>query len=361
MDKSLFGHLAFRFVSQTENLATESLNYILNSSKTANESFRNLIKIYNNLQIIGPVFFKTQVNDEDKAFADLVCFDKDYTPVCIIESKFWAGLTENQPVAYLKRLKNGTPGLLLFICPVKRISTLWRELLIRCKDSSLMPTEIPTQSHIRCAKINDVHSIGIISWIDLLSFLDRELSISGETRTISDLQQLKGLCARMEQDAFIPLTSFELSPSIAKRNMDFPDLVEELLNLGIEKGTMTKKTEKGSLMPTTGRYRYGRYCQIGKYACAIVFDNKKWYELSNNPLWLEIYGRHWNSEKERLWAQKALEKLELENPPGVFNILGEPSSVPLKIEFGLEKDQVLDSLYNQMIEITKILDESNDP
>lgn len=358
MEKSLFGHLAFKFVSQTENLATESLGYILKSSKTANESFIDLINIFK-IKLKEPVFFRTQVNVEESGVLDLVCFDEDYSPVCIIESKFWAGLTDNQPVSYLKGLSEEKKGILLFLCPSKRIPTLWRELLVRCKEAGIVPNEISIQSNVKCARINDLHLIGVISWTDLLSFFDKKLSLSGDTYALSDLQQLKGLCSRMEEDAFIPITSQELSPSIAKRNKDFPDLIEDLLNLGLEKGTMTKKVEKSILLPTIGRYRYGRYCMIRNYSCTIVYDSNRWYELSNNPIWLEVYGRRWGSPKERLWAQNALGKLEFENPPRLFIIEGEPALVPLKIKLGAEKKEVVESLHKEIMEIIDILDESN--
>lgn len=360
MEKSLFGHIALRFVSQTENLATESLNYILNSSKTANESFIDIINIFK-IKLEEPLFFRTQVNVEEGGILDLVCFDKDHDRVCIIESKFWAGLTDNQPVAYLEKLKEEKQGILLFLCPSKRISTLWRDLMVRCKEAGIALNEISIQSNIKCAKINDRHLIGAISWPDLLSFFDRQLSLSGETYTLSDLQQLSGLCNRMEEDAFIPITPEEFSPAIAKRNMDLPDLIEDVINLGISKGTINIKTEKGTLMPKSGRYHYGRYCVIRNYMSTLTFDNEKWYKLCNTPLWLNVYGRKWGSPEERLWAQNALEKLEFENPPRLFKSEGEPAYVPLKIKFGTEKNEVVESLYNEIMEIMDILDENNAP
>ena len=46
----------------------------------------------------------------------------------LIEAKFRAGLTDNQPMAYLKRLPANTPSALLFVAPAARLTTLWNEL-----------------------------------------------------------------------------------------------------------------------------------------------------------------------------------------------------------------------------------------
>ena len=46
-----------------------------------------------------------------------------------MEAKFWAGLTENQPNAYLARLPlDERPAVLLFVAPEARLETLWPEL-----------------------------------------------------------------------------------------------------------------------------------------------------------------------------------------------------------------------------------------
>lgn len=50
----------------------------------------------------------------------------------LVENKFGAALTGNQPVEYLRSLR-GAPGatLLLFIAPKSRKEGLWQELLAR--------------------------------------------------------------------------------------------------------------------------------------------------------------------------------------------------------------------------------------
>ena len=46
----------------------------------------------------------------------------------LVEVKFWAELTPNQPNAYLKRLPSDGPAVLVFLAPEHRIQSLWPQL-----------------------------------------------------------------------------------------------------------------------------------------------------------------------------------------------------------------------------------------
>ena len=72
---------------------------------------------------------RTQATGKEGERPDLAGFDRDGRERVLIEAKFWAGLTGNQPVAYLERLPANTPSALLFVAPAARLETLWNELL----------------------------------------------------------------------------------------------------------------------------------------------------------------------------------------------------------------------------------------
>ncbi|WJI08808.1 hypothetical protein FGU46_01220 [Methanobacterium sp. CWC-01] len=115
--KSLFGHIVLNFTSQAENLDTEALYYILSSSPAARAGLSNILGLIDP-RLDGELFFKTQLYDEeDVAIPDLVGLDPDFDQTCIIESKFWAGLTDNQPVTYLRRLKPEKPSIFAIFSP----------------------------------------------------------------------------------------------------------------------------------------------------------------------------------------------------------------------------------------------------
>ncbi len=108
---SLLGHLVIKLTHQQENIATEALNHILNTSSTARKSFLRYIEQtsikFEDLKFSTQIVCKDKATpdvvstDKNKAILDLVGIDADGDKVLIIESKFWAGLTGNQPVAYL--------------------------------------------------------------------------------------------------------------------------------------------------------------------------------------------------------------------------------------------------------------------
>ena len=69
---------------------------------------------------------RTQDVGKDGARPDLAGVDHDGEDRVLIEAKFWAGLTKNQPDGYLTRLESAPqPSVLLFVAPVKRIEVLW--------------------------------------------------------------------------------------------------------------------------------------------------------------------------------------------------------------------------------------------
>ena len=216
-NETLFGHLANQFSHQPENLATESLNYLLNRSNNAKKV---LIDLFTETKINLPVNinFQTQVFGDDHSIPDLIGTDIDGNNVIIIESKFWAGLTEHQPITYLKRLMPEKDGILVFIAPSLRFDTLWAELLRRCKINGIDFQE-PKQigNEFLSARLNENHVLALISWRLVLSKMITEFESASQNHLMNDAIQLKGLCDQMDRDTFLPLKSEELSSSIGRR------------------------------------------------------------------------------------------------------------------------------------------------
>lgn len=339
--KSLFGHIVFNFTSQAENFATEALHYILSNSSPARDGLKRfLVTIDNRLNI--DLQFVTQVHEEDGTIPDLVGFDENTDQICILESKFWAGLTDNQPVNYLKRLNPTKPSILLFLVPSKRLNTIWSELIDRCEDSGiLINNEIKAESYI-FSKINDYNYLAVVDWNSMLNIIETELDNASDYIIKSDLIQLRGLCHQMDSESFLPFDSHEISPMIAKKNLQIYDIIEEVLSKGHANGIL----RKGS--PGCTKYWYLRYFVIQDYNFFLSFDNEKWYGLFNSPLWLGLYGKGWlNDKKERNKVKKALTSYNSR----IFFDKNNVAAIPLKIKLGVEKHQVVESVLNQIEEI----------
>lgn len=74
---------------------------------------------------------------ESDARPDMWGYDES-GPRVLLENKFWAGLTEQQPVGYLRLLANyGQPSTLLVVVPETRLEIIWRELARRLSQSEM--------------------------------------------------------------------------------------------------------------------------------------------------------------------------------------------------------------------------------
>jgi hypothetical protein len=122
--KSLLSHVAFRFPSQ-ENLATESLVYIVGQSPVAKRALLDFIHHHLGLKLPETVVFRSQESGSDGSIPDIIGITSDGKLAVIIEMKFWAGLTDNQPVSYLKQLPLGEPAVFVLVGPPQRLSNHW--------------------------------------------------------------------------------------------------------------------------------------------------------------------------------------------------------------------------------------------
>ena len=84
------------FTDQTERVATEALRHILQHSDPARAALSTMLHTAG--VATDPLTrFQTEVSGDDGERVDLVCSDAAGTERILIEAKFWASLTDNQP------------------------------------------------------------------------------------------------------------------------------------------------------------------------------------------------------------------------------------------------------------------------
>lgn len=130
MKDTLIGHLALKFHSHPENLATEGLCFLLKRSPAARKMLRDIVA---GRGVDGPegLLYETQATDkQDGSRPDVVGYDDQGHPRVVLEAKFWGGLTAHQPVTYLGRLPM-QGGALLLVLPAAGMEVVWAELLRR--------------------------------------------------------------------------------------------------------------------------------------------------------------------------------------------------------------------------------------
>ena len=167
-DRTLLAHVVLKLATHPENIAVEALGHILSSSTPTRIALGNLLRAGG--AEIGPIArVETQVTGEEGERPDLVGFDDSGAKRLLIEAKFWAGLTESQPVAYLRQLPQGKPSALLFVAPATRNETLWPELRRRveeAKDIALGPAS--KEAGLLSATAGGGRRLMLTSWKALL-------------------------------------------------------------------------------------------------------------------------------------------------------------------------------------------------
>lgn len=362
MKNSLFGHLAFGFSSSPENLATEALCFILNRSEIANKAFVRFISQANAI-LPSNLKFETQIHisvnssgvpEEESNIPgdfrpDFAGKDNSNKHVVIGEVKFWAGLTDNQPVTYLKRFPESS--MLVFIAPSRRLSLLWRELIRRCKEAGLdsQNTTI-VDNEFKIATFDKYPILVLTSWRKVVNSIQHAVEADGDADTLSDILQLQGLCNRMDETAFLPIQSEELTSNIGKRILQYSNLVDKVTEQLVESGVANLQ----GLRATPKRSGYGRYMRIYGHGCMFQVNFDLWSTDRETPLWFSILKEtpgKWSFAKE---AKEKLVKLEMEEPSCVIKV-GEELYVPIFVPIGVEEDDVVRSLIRQTQEIIDIL------
>lgn len=238
MSRSLLAHVVARFAPrQWENIATESLLYLL-SRPGAAEAMRHLVSPAG-LDLPDGLHWRTQAAAAtDDSIPDLVADDDQGRHVLIVEAKFWAGLTRNQPVGYLARQQQQFGGerqgsLLLFVAPARRVELLAAELGTRVTSGRLVDQQgVPVVEGAE-------GRLAVVSWGAVLNLL--QAALATDQAALADLDQLRGLCDRADSEAVLPLAAEEVGSSVGRRVWEFADLVDRATDRLIAEGWFTPR------------------------------------------------------------------------------------------------------------------------
>ena len=339
---SLLAKLAPMFRGQTENVAVEALGHILAGSQPARDALSGVLRSGGaEVGMIAEV--RTQVIGEDGARPDLVAFDEDGSEHVLIEAKFWAGLTENQPVTYLQRLPEWRTSALLFVAPHTRRESLWAELGWRIKKSDLdisFKTEKSSDGFLSTSA-GGTRWVILVSWTNLLDHIATAVSAAGDSQTAADIVQLRSLAAQEDAAAFMPLKAEELGPDVPPRLMGLRDLVDDATVRLKASGLANTK----GLYATPQRTGYIRYMRLVGAPAAFGVDYDKWAKLRDTPLWLILGSEKSPKPLEEIWEK--LDSFLRCDPPELFK-MGNRAAMPIELPLGLEQDAVLDAIVRRL-------------
>ena len=279
MAKSLLAHLYSHIRGSQEDIATMSLQYIITQHVGLRLGFNHLIGAKLHVGLSDVTKYTCQATGDGLERPDLSGTDVNGNELILCEAKFYAGLTANQPGAYLARLKEEEGKGLVFICPEARITSLWGKLLSLCDDDE---TEVVDRTCVRVSSI----PMAIITWDEILSELLR-IAHASVPAAVSDLEQLDGFCKAMDKEAFIPFEAEELGILTARKQQRFYQVIDKTVDL-----ILSDPDLDASRIGKNSTYfgGYERKFRLATCECNLAYDEKMWMSDSSieSPFWLAI-------------------------------------------------------------------------
>lgn len=347
---TLFAHIASnKLKGQIEDTAVEALNYILSNSPAAKNALENILREgcpeFNSISRV-----ETWETGKKGEIPDLVCYDNEDIKHVLIEAKFWAEMTKNQPNQYLMQLqeeKKGESGVLLFVAPKVRLESLWAELCWRAENREPSFQLItPSESlEVRVASTSDRElRLLLTSWSALLDRMETQALKAGEQAAAADIRQLRGLTELAEPVPFVLWSPEELGPAFALRMEGLRRLVDDATSLGKNASFLyPKKIAKG------GAGGYGRAIRLGGMDAWFGVEVLSWAQSHNTPLWLRLDG---DVHGQLSGTELAKEMFQ----PGT----GWSPRVPIELPAWVNYDEVLNSVVNRLQSIALQLEPNSD-
>ncbi|MEX2372603.1 MAG: hypothetical protein WD800_02255, partial [Dehalococcoidia bacterium] len=226
---SILGDLILQLTRHPENAASAALEIILHRSPA---TMTGLIEVLQRAGVdeIEFAHIERESTGEAGDRPDFSIRDGAGLERAIIEAKFGAGLTENQPNTYLARLSTDKPSCLLFLCPDSRIEALVYEAKARVEDAD--PTAagvVASLEGMRTVRFADGRRIAVLGWRHLLTSLSRHASAAADDAAVQDLAQLAGFVDQMDAAEFRPLHAEHLSQEVANVVLSLQGVIDDVV------------------------------------------------------------------------------------------------------------------------------------
>lgn len=349
MANHVLGHLARRFTVSEENLATEALTWILRDP-AANSALCALARgagadLPDGLTFIG------QVGNVETGRPDVVGLDSKQVERLLIEAKFAAGLTDQQPGGYLRRLAAAESGMLLVVAPSARLNTLWSELIraVPERKAEAPSPSAKTSTAVLRVQIRPGVTLALTSWRHLVTHLLEAVKSAGNASLSQDVEQLLALTEVMDSQAYAPVVPGDYETAEARRIQQLEALID-----GAHDKIRTSATVEHEGRSSHGRIFYGWYLRSRNTGKSLWFGflPRVWAQQGISPLWMQVkVSESWSRQR----LAQALAPLHGAGQVGVFED-GDSFHVPLVLEPFLGKDETIADLMKQIESLVALLD-----
>ena len=286
---TLLANLVWRFPGHQEDIATAALAHILANSDAAIEALNDVVQ--SGVREVKPIVkVGMQIGGSDGSRPDMVGFDEDGKERVIVEVKFWAGLTDNQPNGYLARLPEDGPAALVFLAPENRIRFLWPELRGRVERQYALAD---VESERRCFHIEGTQRhLLLVSWTGLLDSMAARSGDADDPAGIGvEIRQLRSLAKYADNGAFKPIVQGEeFGADAERRHREYRRLIDQATERGVEEGWASRK----GLRATPRPYGFGRYVQLaGRPEIWFGINVERFESTGETPLWVHRWPDTW--------------------------------------------------------------------
>jgi hypothetical protein len=348
-DDRILGHLARRFAISEENIATEALSWLLRAP-AARAAVAGLARAAD-CTVPSDLTFVGQVGAEGTGRPDIVGSDAGGVERLIVEAKFGAGLTEQQPGGYLRRLPADADSILLVVAPSARLPTLWVELLRAVPELAGFapaPSAVGPAGLLH-ARIGTRTTLALVSWRGLVTRVLDGLRAAEEFTLAQDAEQLLALTEVMDSAAYVPVKPGDLD----QRTGHLVHQLERIIDRTYRDiaNDPTSPAEAYRNRSSHGRIFYGWYLRSRRTRVAVWFGflPRTWARFGISPLWVQT-----TSDWSRHRLQQALGGLHEPGQAGLFEDQGFLS--PLTVPAYASEADVTASLRGQLEDFLARLD-----
>lgn len=337
-ESTLLSFVAQRHTIGLEDAATDALFFILSRSTSARKALSEFLGDEQGPLPVAKV--QPWATDAHGAIPDLACLDKDGNTVALIESKFWAPLTPNQPVTYWRGLPAQKRAVLLFLAPDYRVDEgpLWEELEVRLRDAGheLSPADRGHGLIIGRSK-DDQRRLMLTTWQLLLDRMTQKARENEDSQACFEIAELQGLAASAIED------------DRPTRDENLKQLIAE----SVQRLVQSKWADTDGLGPGRGYEHYGRYLRLAGAFAWLGIDYRAVKQMPDKPLWLKFYGDYEVGMSVKL--EEVRNRLEGRAVTGLVSRSDEVY-LPIDVPEGTDRDRTLDAIVTQLERIAALID-----
>lgn len=335
---TLLSFVAQRHVWGLEDAATSALSFILSHSASARQALSEFLGDERGPLPIAKA--QTWMPGAHGAIPDLACLDEGGNTVALVESKFWAPLTANQPVTYWEGLQADKRAVLLFLAPVYRLNEgrLWDELETRLRGAGHQLGQADKSDGLITAQSEaNQRRLMLTTWELLFDRMALRVRQDGDAQAGFEIAELLGLAvSAIESDR--PLRDENLKRLIA-------DSVKRLEEL--------KWADASRLTVGQGFNYYGRYLRLSGAAAWLGIDYGAAKQMQEKTLYLTFIGYGIGDVSVKLEdVRSRLTGMAGHGPPWGDDAI----SLSIDLPTGDDYEKVLDHIVVQLEGIAKLVD-----